>query len=90
MDKKKKKPPPMDCPECRRLAADPHAKSTYAQFRQHNARHAEWEGRPIVTGSSFKDDLTCIQSDDFYRRALSDLERLIDNDFLKQMGITGS
>ena len=67
-----------------------HAKRTYAQFRQHNARHAEWEGRPIVTGSSFKDDLTCIQSDDFYRRALSDLERLIDNDFLKQMGITGS
>jgi hypothetical protein len=34
-----------------------------------------------VTGSAFKDDLTCIQSDDHYRRALEDLERLVDNDF---------
>jgi hypothetical protein len=43
-----------------------------------------------VTGSAFKDDLTAIQSDDHYRRALEDLERLIDNDFLKRLGITGS
>jgi hypothetical protein len=49
-------PNPVDCPDCRRLTLDPQAKSTYQQWRRHCAWHDEKAGRPIVTGSAFKDD----------------------------------